>query len=250
MKILVLDIETAPNLAHVWGLWQQNVGLPQIIEPGYVLCWAAKWYGEDEMTFRSIEKHGQIKMLQDIWQMIDDADAIIHYNGQKFDMPTLNREFILAGMQPPSTYKHIDLLKTCRKQFNFPSNKLEYVARALKIGKKVKHYGHELWIRCMNHEDEAWDTMEKYNKMDVQLTEELYDRLLPWIPGHPNHNLYRDDLADEACCTNCGSTKLQPKGYQYLVTGKYRRYNCKDCGTHVRGNKRENNGETMVVPAT
>ena len=27
MKILFLDLETSPNLAHVWGLWQQNVAI-------------------------------------------------------------------------------------------------------------------------------------------------------------------------------------------------------------------------------
>ena len=44
--MLTLDIETRPNLAHVWGLWQQNVGLSQIVERGHVMCWVAKWYGE------------------------------------------------------------------------------------------------------------------------------------------------------------------------------------------------------------
>ena len=43
MKTLTLDIETAPQVAHVWGLWQQNVGLPQLLESGYVMCFAAKW---------------------------------------------------------------------------------------------------------------------------------------------------------------------------------------------------------------
>jgi chromosome partitioning protein len=32
LKVLLLDIETSPNLAHVWGIWQQNVGLSQLLE--------------------------------------------------------------------------------------------------------------------------------------------------------------------------------------------------------------------------
>jgi len=32
MQILLLDIETAPNTAHVWGLWNQNVSLNQLME--------------------------------------------------------------------------------------------------------------------------------------------------------------------------------------------------------------------------
>src|SRR5690606_9823529 len=53
IKVLTLDIETRPNLAHVWGLWQQNVGLSQIVERGHVMCWVAKWYGEKDPIFMS-----------------------------------------------------------------------------------------------------------------------------------------------------------------------------------------------------
>jgi hypothetical protein len=28
-KVLIYDIETAPIVAHVWGLWENNVGLNQ-----------------------------------------------------------------------------------------------------------------------------------------------------------------------------------------------------------------------------
>lgn len=53
MKILLLDIETSPNVAHVWGLWQQNVGTNQLLEASEVMCWAAKWYGEKDVAFMS-----------------------------------------------------------------------------------------------------------------------------------------------------------------------------------------------------
>jgi len=51
VKTLVIDIETAPNVGHVWGLWQQNIGLPQLLESGYVMCFAAKWVGQDRVMF-------------------------------------------------------------------------------------------------------------------------------------------------------------------------------------------------------
>ena len=46
-NILFLDIETAPLLGYVWGLWKNNVGLNQIYRDSYVLNWAASWLGED-----------------------------------------------------------------------------------------------------------------------------------------------------------------------------------------------------------
>ena len=47
-KILSLDIETAPAKVYCWGLWDQNIGINQIVEDGYVLCWCAKWIDKKE----------------------------------------------------------------------------------------------------------------------------------------------------------------------------------------------------------
>ena len=159
MKILLLDIETSPNTAHVWGLWQQNVGINQLLESSYVMCWAAKWYGEKTVHFG--------KDLKKIYNMINEADVVIHYNGKKFDMPTLNKEFLLNGWTPPAPYKQIDLLRVVRSQFRFPSNKLDYVAQRLGLGKKVAHEGHELWIKCMAGDAAAWNKMSEAAKKEA-----------------------------------------------------------------------------------
>lgn len=232
MKLLLLDIETAPNVVHVWGLWKQNVAINQILDAGYVMCWAAKWLGEEEVMFDSVHRSGAKKMLERVHKLLEEADAVIHYNGTKFDIPTLNKEFLLHGMMPPATYKQIDLLKTARSQFKFPSNKLDYVARALKVGKKVKHAGHELWIRCLAGEDKAWAEMEEYNIGDVAILEGVYYKLLPWIRNHPNVGLH-NDVAD--ACPHCGGIHLQRRGFAYTGAGKYQRYQCNGCGTWSRG---------------
>lgn len=235
MKILYLDTETAPNTAHVWGLWQQNVGLPQILEAGYVLCWAAKWDGTDEVMFDSIYHSTTKQMLKRVHKLLDEADVVVHYNGSKFDIPTLNKEFLLYGLKPPAPYKQEDLLKTMRKQFKFPSNKLDYVARALGLSGKTKHTGHELWINCMNMDPKSWEIMEAYNKNDVVILEQVYQRIKPWVKGHANHSVHAGDLV----CTNCGSTSYQRRGYAVSAAGKYARYQCKTCGAWFRSNKTE-----------
>jgi len=231
-KILLLDIETAPNLVHVWGLWGQNIGLNQIQAAGYVLCWASKWLGEPEIMFSSVRK-GKKTMLKQIHKLLSEADAVIHYNGTKFDVPTLNKEFISHGMMPPAPYKEIDLLKTARKKFRFPSNKLDYIAKALGFGGKIRHEGHELWTGCMAGNDAAWERMEKYNTHDVALLEKVYYHLLPWISDHANIALYENRLA----CPNCGGVRHQRRGYHYTRAAKYQRYQCKDCGNWFRGAK-------------
>jgi uncharacterized protein YprB with RNaseH-like and TPR domain len=201
------------------------------MDSGYVLCWAAKWYGDESVMFDSVHRSKPKSMLNRIYKLINEADAIVHYNGTKFDMPTLNKEFLLHDLLPPSPYKQIDLLQTARRQFRFPSNKLDYIAKALGLGSKTHHKGHQLWIDCMAKQQEAWDVMEEYNKNDVVLLEKVYEKLKPWIKGHPNQGVYEGEL----CCPNCASRSYKRSGWAHTNSYKYQRFCCKDCGTWFRG---------------
>lgn len=236
MKILLLDTETSPNTAHVWGLWNNNVSLNQLLESSYVMCWAAKWYGDKKVKFRSIFHDDRDLMLREIHAMLDEADVVIHYNGKRFDIPTLNKEFLLAGLPPPSPSKHIDILEVVKSKFRFPSNKLDYVAERLGYGNKHKHEGHTLWIKCMNMDPVAWKTMKTYNIQDVHLLEKVYDRVLPWIPSHPNRALY-DAGHPTHSCPNCGSESVNKRGFSTTPAGKWQRYQCTDCGAWSKGER-------------
>ena len=233
MKILLLDIETSPMSAYVWGLFDQNIGLNQMIDTSKVLCYTAKWYDDKEIYFDSIHKSRHKTMLKGIHDLLDMADAVITYNGNKFDLPVLNKEFLLHGFNPPSPYKSIDLLRTVRRNFRFASNKLDHVSQQLGLGKKVEHEGFELWLKCMSKDSEAWKKMEKYNVQDVVLLEKLYIKLLPWIQSHPNQNLF----SDSHCCPTCSSQKIQKRGTAITTTGVYQRYQCRACGTWSQGTK-------------
>jgi len=232
VKILLLDIETAPNLAYVWGLWEQNIAINQIADAGYVLCWSAKWLGEKKVMFDSVHRSNHTTMLKGIHKLLDEADVIIHYNGSKFDIPTLNKEFLTHKIAPPSPYKQIDLLKVSRGTFKFQSNKLDYVGHTIGEGTKVKHPGFQLWIDCMAGVKSAWILMEKYNKGDVTLLEKVYYRFRPWIRNHPNVAAY--DAIDG--CPSCSSVKLQRRGVtppnQHGT--RYQRFQCGDCGAWAR----------------
>lgn len=234
MKVLALDIETAPNTAHVWGLFNQNVGLSQIMQTGRVMCWAAKWLGKPGIEFRSEHSDGHLATIKAAHEIISEADAVLTYNGRSFDLPTLNREFIKYKLGPPAPYHDIDLILTVRKRFRFASNKLDHICEQLELGKKIRHEGHELWVKCMNGDLKAWRKMRQYNRHDVVLLEALYERVRPWIDQHPNVALYQE--VSEAC-TNCGSHRLQRRGTQATRAHIYQRYQCQDCATWVRSRK-------------
>jgi predicted RNA-binding Zn-ribbon protein involved in translation (DUF1610 family) len=185
--------------------------------------------------FDSIQKSGKQKMLDSVHKLLDEADAIVHYNGSRFDIPILHKEFLLSGMPPPAPSKQIDLLQVARRQFRFVSNKLDYVSQALGLGSKTEHEGHALWVKCMNDDRKAWKIMEEYNKNDVVLLEKVYDKFKAWIKNHPNHNAY----SANACCPNCGSSKLQKRGTAITTTRHYQRFQCQQCGTWSRAAKAE-----------
>jgi len=248
MKILALDIETAPNTAHVWGLFKQNIGINQIQQTGRVMCFAAKWVGEKTPLEFWSEHHSpsEAHMFMRAHELLDEADAVLSYNGKRFDMPTLNKEFIKFGFGPPSPYHHIDLLPVVRKQFRFTSNKLDHVLKELGLGQKVRHTGHEMWTQCMEGDDRAWRLMERYNKGDVVRLIKLYDFILPWIDNHPNFALYKDDPT-RPTCTNCGSTKVHSRGEQKTKSYIYQRYQCNKCGTWMRSRYKTNPKNTNVL---
>lgn len=224
LKLLTLDIETRPHLGYVWSLWQQNVGLNQLVESGTVICFAAKWHGSKQVEFYSDFHDGHDTMVRKAWELVDEADAIITWNGRAFDLKHLRREWLLAGLQPPTDHKDIDLLVTSRSKFKFPSNKLDYVAGELGLGSKVKHDGFDLWVRCMAGDAKAWALMKRYCCGDVRLTERVYDRFLPYISNHPNRALFDSSL--KGGCPRCGSVKYRARGYKTKLTGVYRRYEC------------------------
>ncbi len=238
VKILTLDIECSPNVVHAWGLYDQTVGINQIVEDGRMICFAAKWYGETQTMFFSDFQHGHDTMVAEAWRLLDEADVLVTFNGKKYDAKHLNREFVLAGLAQPSPYKHMDLLPVVRKQFKFPSNKLDYVSDRLGLGRKVEHEGHGLWVKCLAGQADAWRRMESYNRGDVELTEALFDRLRPWLSGGPNLALW---TAGGDACPLCANVESVSCGEYVTGVSVFEARRCSGCGgvfrraTRLRG---------------
>lgn len=237
-RILLADIETAPVVAHVWGLFDQNVGLNQIQSDWHLLSWSAKWLGEPKIFYEDQRNSKVISedkaLLKGMWTLLDEADIVIWQNGKNFDHKKLNARFILNGMVPPSSYKQIDTLQLARKHFGFTSNKLAYMTDKLcKKYKKLEHKkfpGHDMWVECLKGNKAAWREMEKYNKHDVLSLEELFSKLIPW-DNTINFNLYYDEVHNKC---SCGNAKIKKNGFAFTNSGKFQRYFCTKCGSETR----------------
>lgn len=251
LKVLLVDVETAPVIGYVWGLWENNLGLNQVKADWHLLSWSAKFlkgadgtvYGPhdkvmymDQRGKKNIEDDKEI--LKHIWKLLDEADVVIGQNSNRFDIKKLNARFILNGMQPPSSFKKIDTMLIAKKYFAFTSNKLEYMTKNLCVKyKKLSHSkfaGFELWRQCLADNLDAWKEMEKYNKYDVLSLEELYLKLAAWDSAGVNFNLYNNST-DNVC--KCGSDQFQRNGFFYTAQGKFQRYKCSKCGHETRDRK-------------
>lgn len=238
MKILLFDIETAPNVAYVWGRWEQNV--IEFEREWYMLCFSAKWLGEKKIISYSLpdfstykkDPYDDTELVGELWELLNQAEVVCSHNGDKFDIKKTNTRLIEDGFSAPKPYQTIDTLKIARKHFGFSSNKLDDLAQRLKLGKKVETGGFRLWKGCMSGDMKSWHKMVHYNQKDVALLEKVYLKLRPWMKGHPNYNVYNDTLAR---CPQCGSKDLQKQGWKYSQIGKRQQFRCKKCKSWSSG---------------
>lgn len=237
-KILLFDIETAPNLSWVWGKYEQNVIAYQ--QEWYMMTFAYKWLGQKQIKAKALPDFKTYKkdhtndreLVAELWSLLDEADIVIAHNGDQFDIKKANARFLYHGLPAPSPYKTVDTKKVLKRYFKLNSNSLNDASELLGLGEKVDTGGFDLWLGCMAGKATAWRDMVKYNKQDVHLLEKLYLATRGWIHNHHNVN-----LVDEAQgkCPNCGSHKLQKRGWGYTKVSKYQRYQCTDCGAWSRG---------------
>lgn len=236
-RILHLDIETAPIESYHWGLWQQNIGLNQILVEWTVLSFCAWWEGDpkSKIMYHDVSQQDDLRddsgLLALLWELLDEADFVVAQNGQRFDLKKIRARMILNGYPPFSPVRVIDTLLIAKGVFGFTSNKLEWMSTYLSKIPKRKHGkfpGFDLWVACMARDPEAWAEMKLYNIDDVQSLREVWLELRPWAIDHPNVAQHLDD--DELRCPKCASTDVQKRGYQRTNAGQYHRYVCNACG--------------------
>lgn len=241
MKILTVDIETKPGERYYFDLNDQYPPVDMIISPPRLLCFAAKWLDSPKVHFHSEWDDGREAMVAEAAALMDEADAVVTYYGKRFDEPHLTSEFVLAGIPLPAPHKSIDLKDVARSKLKLPSNKLDYVAGWLGLGRKVEHEGFRLWRKIVDPETpdnvrrKAQRDMRRYNIGDTRLEEQVYLRVRPLITTHPNVGLYD---GKEGVCGTCGGEDLAKDGYRYTQVGKFQRFRCTACGSRVHSGKR------------
>ncbi len=234
-RILIFDIETAPNLAYTWGTYEQNV--VDFVSTWTMLSFAYKWVGDGKTKCVSNWDFG--KTLDDtdtilvLWTLLDQADIVVAHYGDKFDIKKANTRFLQLGLGAPSPYKTVDTKKIASRYFAMPRNSLDYIGEYLGLGRKVKHPGWEMWEGCIAGEEKWWKLMIRYNKQDVVLLEKVWRAMQSFESNGPNMAA----LSGEKVCPKCGvdAKHLQSRGFTTPSTWTYRQYYCNVCKSWPKG---------------
>lgn len=234
-KILLFDIETSMAKAYTYGLYDQNISIENIIEHPRMIAFSAKWYGKKGTKFFSEYHHSRGEVLEEMHNLLDEADVVAGWNSKRFDVKWVNSEFMVEGMKPPSPYKQLDLMQEVKRNSRYLSHKLDYISDRLLGERKLAYSMAQMWriVDSPDTDEETrkreWNRMKRYAVRDTNLLEPLLDELLPWIKM-PHPVRHGDDL-----CRNCGSESLEKRGFAATYNGSYQRYRCKDCGSWSRG---------------
>lgn len=237
-RVLIYDIETSPNLGYVWGKWRQNVVAFE--RQWYILSFAWKWLGAKEIHCLGLPDFPLYKkdpandraLVEQLHELFCQADVTVTHNGVAFDNKKANTRFLVHGMAPPPPRKEIDTLQVARRHFGFTSNRLGDLCALLGLPSKGDPGGFSTWLGCMNGDPKAWAKMKRYNRQDIPTLETLYLRLRPWMPNHPNLNIY-GDRPDS--CPRCGHRRLQARGYRVAGVTMRRQFQCGRCKGYSMG---------------
>jgi uncharacterized protein YprB with RNaseH-like and TPR domain len=232
-KRLFFDIETSPNIGLFWEAgYKKNIDYSNIIKERAIICICYKWEDSKEVGYLTWDsKQCDKKMLQKFIDIANSADQLVGHNGDRFDLAWIRTRCLFHRIDMFPTYTTIDTLKVSRSKFKFNSNKLDYIAKYLGMGKKIKtEFG--LWKDIVLNKDKAAMTkMIKYCQQDVKLLEKVYKELSVHLSSKTHFGVIFG--ADRGSCPECGSDDLVRMVNRITATGvKKIQFQCKTCGKY------------------
>jgi hypothetical protein len=209
VKRLFFDIETSPNIVYTWRAgWNITVTPESIIEERKIICISYKWENKPEVHRLSWDKNMCDKqMLIDFIKVANIADELVAHNGDRFDIKWIRTRCIYHRISMFPSYRSLDTLKKAKSSFYLNSNKLDYIAKFLKVGAKMETGGFDLWKQVMVNDREALEKMGLYCDQDVLVLEAVYQEMKNYF----KQNLHEGALDGKSkfSCPSCSSEKVK-----------------------------------------
>jgi DNA polymerase elongation subunit (family B) len=232
-KRLYFDIEVSPNIGMFWEAgFKKSIGHENIIKERAIICICYKW--EDDKEVQSLHwdsKQSDKSLLEKFIKIANQADELVAHNGDRFDLSWIRTRCLYHRIPMFPSYTTIDTLKISRSKFKFNSNKLDYIAKFLGVGAKIKTE-FSLWTDILLNKDKlAMEKMIKYCKMDVAVLEKVHKELNNHVLSKTHYGVIFGQ--DRGSCPECGSDQLHINKYKILASGIRKIiYVCNTCGKY------------------
>lgn len=230
-KVLLWDIERFPGVYYGWSRFDPPFNQKEVSTLSLV-CY--KWLGEKKVHTIQLTKaehkenpRNEKVLHEKMLKVMNEADVLVGYNGDKFDWKKFNAGVIKYGLAPAKKPKLIDPLKMIKRESSFDSHKLEDMCRELGVHLKMSTEK-GLFINSMK-QWRSYEELAEYCRHDVLALESLFKRIMPYCVPIINQAGMNNLL--KACAT-CGSEDIIKFGTYILNNGsETQRYRCKKCGS-------------------
>lgn len=243
-RVLIFDTETAAATALTFGRFKVNLSQDNILDNGgWLLCACWRWLGEKEvhriwLTPKEVANKDDSRLVAQLFELYEEADAVIAHNSQGFDHKVVQTRAIINGFPPLPQVKVLDTLLLVKKYLKLPSNRLDAIGEFFNLGRKISTGGISLWRKVQEGDVKAMEDMVTYCAQDVDLLYEVYlrTRQLGRAGSDFNAALYYDD--DKVRCRVCGSDDVEYTGRTTETSlNKFEEVRCNDCGAVHRDRK-------------
>ena len=230
-RVILYDIESAPSKGWYYDLYKEG-NIVKTIDDWFMLSFAYKVQGQKKIHYHCLADYpGYEKnktcdkaLVTDLHRLVfSSATHLIGHNIDRFDNRKSKARFLAHGLPPTPPVKTIDTLKLARRVFKMDSNRLAAIGEYLGLGGKAVTTGWKLWESCIEGDRKAWRQMGTYNKRDVDLLEQVYDKLAPWHPNPPA-------MTFSGACPSCQSSHVTQRGFNVTKTRRTQRLQCQSCG--------------------
>ena len=181
IKRLFFDIEVSPNLVFSWNVGNKiNLTPDNIVKERAIICISYKWEHESKVHTLTWNNGDDYKMLVDFSKVLSQADEVVGHNSNSFDIKWINGRALKYDLVLPQQYKKVDTLSIARSKFRLNSNKLNYIGQYLGVGEKI-NTSYDLWTKIvLSNDKQALKDMVKYCEQDVNLLEQVYNKLIKY----------------------------------------------------------------------
>ena len=240
-KVLLLDLEVShAKFAMFTPGWRGTASYKNLLEQSYILSAAWKWLGEKDKTIIKVKPGKKVTdraIVQKVCKVLEQADAVVWHNGDRFDKRVIAARALINHLPPPAQPVSIDTCKIAKKHFLLDSNSLDHLLRVLGYPPK-RSPGQDVWLAALLGSQDAVDEIAEYNGRDIDDLEKIFYHLRPFSTAQLNMALLSSEDPEELLCPACGSDEVKDRGSRYNKTTVVKRFKCDECGHWFTGGKR------------